>query len=115
VSIQRHLTSARLSEAVVANGFIFLAGQVAEKTDGDAQAQTANVLAQIDKLLGDLGSDKSKLVDATIFLPNLDDFAGMNAAWEAWLPAGQAPTRATVQAILAKPEWKVEIKIIALA
>ena len=114
MTIYRHLPSARLSEAVVANGLIFLAGQVASNPEGDATAQTANVLAQIDQLLAELGSDKSRILDATIFLPDLADYDAMNLAWDAWVPAGQAPARATVQARLAKPEWKVEIKLTAL-
>jgi enamine deaminase RidA (YjgF/YER057c/UK114 family) len=113
VTIYRHLPSARLSEAVVAQGLIFLAGQVAENPDADATAQTVNILGQIDKLLAELGSDKTRIVDATIFLSDLADFDAMNQAWDAWVPAGQAPARATVQAKLAKPGWKVEIKLIA--
>jgi enamine deaminase RidA (YjgF/YER057c/UK114 family) len=113
VTIYRHLPGARMSEAVVAQGLIFLAGQVAEKPEGDATTQTANILGQIDKLLADLGSDKTKIIDATIFLADIADFDAMNQAWDAWVPAGQAPARATVQATLAKPGWKVEIKLIA--
>lgn len=113
MTIYRHLPGDRLSEAVVAQGLIFLAGQVAQNASAGATEQTADVLAQIDKLLADLGSDKSKIVDATIFLADLADYDAMNLAWDAWIPAGQAPSRATVEAKLAKPEWKVEIKLIA--
>lgn len=114
MTIYRHLPAARLSEAVVANGMIFLAGQVPANTDGDATAQTADVLTQIDKLLAELGSDKSRIVDTTIFLADMADYDAMNVAWDAWVSAGNAPARATVQARLAKPEWKVEIKVVAL-
>ena len=109
MSIQRHITNHRLSEAVKANGFIFLAGQVPTNPEGDAEAQTANVLAQIDTLLQDMGSDKSKILEATIFLTDL------NRAWDAWVPEGQAPARACVKADLADPTWLVEIKLTALA
>ena len=70
-------------------------------------------LAQIDAVLEKQGSDKSRILDATIFLANKDDFAAMNKAWDAWVVAGHAPVRCTVQATLMKPEYKVEIKIIA--
>lgn len=115
MSIQRHIVSKRLSEVVVANGFVFFAGQVPTNEDADAQAQTENVLAQIDDLLAQVGSDKTKLLEATIFLPDLADYAAMNAAWDAWVPEGHAPARACVEAKLANPNWKVEIKLSALA
>jgi len=86
---------------------------VPENLDADAFEQTANTLAQIDAMLEKLGSEKSRILDATIFLANKDDFAAMNKAWDAWVVAGQAPDRCTVQATLMKPEYKVEIKIIA--
>ncbi|BEV71603.1 MULTISPECIES: RidA family protein [unclassified Paludibacterium] len=114
MTIYRHQPGPRLSEAVVVNGLIFLAGQVPGNTDADATAQTADVLAQIDALLAELGSDKSKIVDTTIFLADLADYDAMNVAWDAWVPAGHTPARATVQAKLAKPEWKVEIKLVAV-
>jgi enamine deaminase RidA (YjgF/YER057c/UK114 family) len=115
MSIQRHITNHRLSEAVKANGFIFLAGQVPTNPEGDAEAQTANVLAQIDTLLQDMGSDKSKILEATIFLTDLGNYDGLNRAWDAWVPEGQAPARACVKADLADPTWLVEIKLTALA
>ena len=113
MSVHRHLPGARLAEAVVCNGIAWLAGQVPENTDADAQAQTANVRAQIDAVLRDLGSDKSQVIDATIFLANLADYEAMNAAWDAWVIPGHTPARATVEARLANPAWKVEIKIVA--
>lgn len=113
MSIQRHITDQRLSEAVVVNGLIFLAGQVPTNEDADAQAQTENILAQVDALLANLGSDKSKIVDATIYITDLADYAAMNLAWDAWVPTGHAPARACVEARLANPNWKVEIKLVA--
>ena len=71
------------------------------------------MLAQIDKLLGEAGSDKTKILSATIYLPDMGDFAELNKAWEAWVPAGQCPARATVEASLAAPDYKVEIQVVA--
>lgn len=103
----------RLSEAVIAGDLVFLAGQVAGDTSLDIRGQTADVLAAIDGLLERCGSDKSRIVDVTIFLADLADYEGMNEAWDAWLDRDNPPARATVQAQLANPEWKVEIKIVA--
>ena len=115
MSIQRHITNHRLSEAVKANGFIFFFFFLPTNPEGDAEAQTANVLAQIDTLLQDMGSDKSKILEATIFLTDLGNYDGLNRAWDAWVPEGQAPARACVKADLADPTWLVEIKLTALA
>ena len=113
--IQRHITNQRLSEAVVANGFIFLAGQVPTIDTPDAEAQTVDVLKQIDSLLAELGSDKSKILEATIYLTDLANYDALNRAWDAWVPAGHAPARACVKADIANPNWLVEIKLTALA
>jgi enamine deaminase RidA (YjgF/YER057c/UK114 family) len=113
MSLYRHKPSKRLSEAVAANGLVFLAGQVPRNEDGDARAQTADVLLQIDELLGELGTDKTKIVDTTIYLADMADYSAMNEAWDAWVADGHAPARATVEAKLANPVWKVEIKIVA--
>lgn len=112
-SIQRLLPGARLSEAVVFNGMAFLAGQVPEDTSRDAEGQTAEVLSLIDNVLAQPGTDKTRILDATIFLADLADYDAMNRAWDAWVPAGHSPARATVEAKLANPAWKVEIKIVA--
>lgn len=104
----------RYSEAVTANGFVFLAGMVPENTEGCAKAQTEDVLAQIDRWLAECGSDKTRILEATIYLPDMADYAAMNEAWDAWVAPGHAPARACVEAKLAKPEWKVEIKVSAL-
>lgn len=111
--IQRFDVGARLSEMAVHNGTIYLAGQVPEDTSQDIQGQTAQVLAMVDALLARAGSDKSKILMAQIFLPNLADFDGMNAAWDAWVAPGNAPPRATVQAMLANPAWKIEMVVTA--
>ena len=111
--IQRFDVGARMSDMAVHNGVAYLAGQVAADATIDAQGQTADVLAQIDALLARAGTDKSRILMAQIFLADIADFPAMNAAWDAWVAAGSAPPRATVEAKLAKPEWKVEIVVKA--
>ncbi len=113
MNIQRILPAARYSEAVIVNGLIFCAGMVPDTHSNDATLQTEDVLAQIDALLARCGSDKTKLVDATIYLADMADYAAMNLAWDNWVAPGQAPARATVQAKLADPHWKIEIKVVA--
>ncbi|HLO95735.1 MAG TPA: RidA family protein [Burkholderiaceae bacterium] len=113
MTIQRFDVGQRMSEMAVHNGVVYLAGQVASDASLDITGQTANVLAQIDALLARAGSDKTKILRAQIYIADVAEFAGMNAAWDAWVPAGQTPPRATVEAKLAKPEWKVEIVITA--
>jgi len=88
---------------------------VADDRDADMATQTKQVLASIDRLLADVGSDKSRLLSATIYLPDMADFPTLNAIWEQWVLAGQTPARATVQAALAHPAYKVEIQVIATA
>lgn len=111
--IQRIDSSPRMSEAVVHNGTVYLAGQVPEDASQDIGGQTAQVLAEIDALLQKAGSDKTRILRAQIFLADLADFPGMNAVWDRWVPQGHTPARATVQAALARPEWKIEIVITA--
>ena len=111
--IQRFDVGARMSDMAVHNGVAYLAGQVAADATLDAQGQTADVLRQIDALLARAGTDKSRILMAQIFLADIADFPAMNAAWDAWVAAGSAPPRATVEAKLAKPEWKVEIVVKA--
>ncbi len=111
--IQRIQPGKRYSEAVIVNGLVFLSGMVPDNLDADATAQTSNVLAQIDTLLAEVGSDKSRIVDATIYLADMADYNAMNTAWDHWVAEGQAPARATVEARLADPQWKVEIKVTA--
>ncbi|VEJ55559.1 RidA family protein [Pragia fontium] len=112
MSIERINPTKRWSDAVVYNNTIYYTS-VPENLDGDATAQTANVLADIDIMLHLLGSSKERILDATIFLADKADFSAMNAAWDSWVVDGQAPVRCTVEAKLMKPEYKVEIKIIA--
>jgi enamine deaminase RidA (YjgF/YER057c/UK114 family) len=112
-NIQRFDVGPRMCEMSVHNGVAYLAGQIAEDGSQDIGGQTRQVLAAIDALLARAGSDKSKILRAQIFLADLADFAGMNAVWESWVVPGHTPARATVQAALAKPEWKVEIVVTA--
>jgi len=112
MSITRIKPEDRWSDAVIHNQTVYYTG-VPENLDADAYQQTANTLAQIDTLLASLKSDKTRILDATIFLPNGEDFAAMNRAWDEWVVAGHAPVRCTVQAGLMNPQYKVEIKIIA--
>ena len=113
MSIQRLHVGPRLSEAAIHNGVVYLAGQVADDSSLDITGQTQQVLAAVDRLLAEAGSDKTLVLQATIFLKTLADFPGMNAVWDRWVVHGHTPPRATVEAKLAKPEYLVEVKIIA--
>jgi len=113
MTIQRFNTGKRLSEAVVHGDTVYLAGLVPDDGSKDIGGQTEEVLAKIERALRQAGSEKSKLISAQIFLPSMADFAGMNAVWEKWIAPGQAPARATVEAKLANPAYKVEIMCIA--
>ena len=113
MTIQRLHVGKRLSEAAIHNSVIYLAGQVAGDSTQDIVGQTKQVLAAIDKLLSEAGSDKTKLLQVTIYIADMKDFPGMNAVWDEWVVQGATPPRATVEAKLAKPEWKVEIVVSA--
>ena len=113
MNIRRIAPEARLSGAVVHNATVYLAGQVALDTNAGAEAQTTDILRQIDALLNEAGTDKTYLLSVQIFLADLADFAAMNRAWDAWLDPRHKPARATVQARLANPAWRVEITGIA--
>jgi enamine deaminase RidA (YjgF/YER057c/UK114 family) len=113
MTIQRLHSNSRLSGVVTFGDLVFLSGQVPGEAT-DASNQTREVLAKIDALLTEAGSDKSHLLNATIYLKDINvDFAAMNEVWSQWLSPGQAPTRTTVQAQLARPEILVEITVIA--
>jgi len=113
MTIERLQTNARMSMVVKNAGVAYLAGQVADDWSADLETQAKQVMAKIDALLASAGSDKSKILSATIWLTDMADFAAMNPIWEAWMPAGAAPARATVQAALASPDLKIEIAVIA--
>ena len=113
MTIQRLHSNPRLSGIVTFGDLVFLSGQVPGEAI-DASGQTREVLAKIDALLAEAGSDKDHLLSATIYLKDITaDFAAMNEVWSAWLSPNQAPTRTTVQAQLARPQVLVEITVIA--
>lgn len=114
-SILRLESGKRMSQAVVANGFVFLAGQVAGDPSKDVEDQTRQILAEIDRLLGAAGADKQRILTATVYLADIGDFAAMNRAWDTWVVPEAKPARATVEAALAAPEYRVEIQVTALA
>ncbi|QGG80100.1 RidA family protein [Litorivicinus lipolyticus] len=111
--IQRFETKARMSRAVIHNGTVYLCGQVAADADADISEQTRTTLAKIDALLESVGSDRTRLLSATIYVKTMDDFAAMNAVWDAWVPEGHAPARACVQAAMARDALLVEITVTA--
>ncbi len=113
MAIQRHNVGKRLSEIVVHNGTAYLAGEVPDDTSKDITAQTEQVLAKIDKLLAQVGSDRTKILSAQIFIADMGEFAGMNAAWDKWVAPGHTPARATIEAKLANAAYKVEIMCVA--
>jgi enamine deaminase RidA (YjgF/YER057c/UK114 family) len=113
MTIKRLHVGSRMSQAVICNGMVFLAGQVADDAKQDVAGQTKQVLAAIDKLLAEAGTDKSRLLSTSIFLSDMADFAAMNAVWDAWVSPGNTPARATVEAQLARPGWLVEIVVTA--
>jgi enamine deaminase RidA (YjgF/YER057c/UK114 family) len=115
MTIERRHVGKRLSALVInrASGTAYLAGQVADDLTADVTGQTQQVLAQVDALLIEAGTGKSKILSATIYLRQMADFATMNAVWEKWVVPGQTPARATVEANLASPECLVEIQVVA--
>lgn len=115
-TIQRHHSNARMSKIVQHGGLIFLCGQTSSGTAlSGINDQTSEVLRRIDALLVDVGSDRSRLLSATVYLKQIEDFAAMNAVWEAWVPSGAAPARTTVQAKLASNDLLIEITVVASA
>jgi enamine deaminase RidA (YjgF/YER057c/UK114 family) len=115
MSIERRHVGKRLSGLVIhrPTGLVYLSGQVAEDDSADVAGQTQQILGQIDSLLAEAGTDKTRILSATIYLDEISDFPAMNAVWEKWVPAGQPPARATVEAKLAAPKLTVEIQIVA--
>ena len=111
--IQRHGMAARYSEAAVFNGVVYLAGMVPECEATDIRSQTADVLAQVEQRLKEAGSDKSRILRTQIYLTDIREIGVMNEVWDAWVPAGHTPPRATVQAALANPGYLIEIVVTA--
>jgi enamine deaminase RidA (YjgF/YER057c/UK114 family) len=114
MTIQRFEPGPRMSQAVVHGDTVYLAGVVAKTAAGESVAkQTLEILSIIDGHLAKAGSDKSKLLTATIHITDMKNFAEMNAVWDGWVSAGNTPARATVEAKLAAPQYSVEIMVIA--
>jgi len=113
MSITRIESGKRMSQAVAYGNLVFLAGQVAPDPSADVPGQTRQILGEIDRLLAAAGSDKTKILSPTIYLADVSTFAQMNSEWDSWVPQGHLPARATVEAKLAAPEYKVEIQVVA--
>jgi enamine deaminase RidA (YjgF/YER057c/UK114 family) len=115
MAIKRINPGPRLSQAVVHGDTVYVAGQVAGDTTAGTAGQTRQILNQIEGLLAEGGSDKSKILFANVWLADMGDYNAMNGEWEAWIPKGQTPARATVEARLAAPQYRVEIACVAAA
>jgi enamine deaminase RidA (YjgF/YER057c/UK114 family) len=113
VSMRRFETTERMSQAVVYGDLIFISGQVDKSKRATVAEQTAAILAQIDALLADAGSDKACIVSCNIWLADIGSFTEMNSVWDKWVEPGAAPARATVEARLADPKYHLEIACIA--
>jgi enamine deaminase RidA (YjgF/YER057c/UK114 family) len=112
--IQRIGVNARLANCVIQNGLVYISGQVPTALDADMKQQTLEVLAKIDALLEQAGSNKSRILTSQIWIKNIaKDFSIFNQCWEAWLPEGTAPARAASQAELARPQVLVEVMLTA--
>ncbi len=109
--ITRHRKSARMTQTVVHNGLVYTAGQVGKGRD--ITEQTTDVLRNIDACLAEAGTDKSKILTATVWITDMEQFGAMNAVWDAWIDPQNPPARACTQAALALPEFLVEIMIVA--
>ncbi len=114
MAIERHDVGPRMSKAVVHGNTVYLAGIVADSPKGKSVAeQTKDILRQIDGFLAKTGTDKSKLLSANIWITDMTTFGEMNAVWDAWVSPGNTPARATVEAKLASPDYKIEIMVVA--
>ncbi|RKF14501.1 RidA family protein [Alginatibacterium sediminis] len=111
--IERFETKTRMSRVVRHNGTLYLCGQVAADANQGIKEQTETMLAKVDELLNQYGSNRQSMLSATLYISNMDNFAAMNAVWDAWVPAEHAPARACVQAQMARPELLVEISVTA--
>jgi enamine deaminase RidA (YjgF/YER057c/UK114 family) len=111
--VRRFHVGDRMSEMAIHNGTVYLAGQVASDVTQDIRGQTTQVLAAVDKLLAEAGTERAHIIMCQIFLADMADFAAMNSIWDDWVEPGDAPPRATVQALLARPQWKIEVVVTA--
>jgi enamine deaminase RidA (YjgF/YER057c/UK114 family) len=114
MAIERIEVNKRLSEAVIHGDTVYLCGQVADDVKGDIRQQTRETLANIDKMLARAGTDKSKLLAATVYLKSIDDYKAMNELWDAWTAPGAAPARTCIGGVqLFSPDALVEITVNA--
>jgi enamine deaminase RidA (YjgF/YER057c/UK114 family) len=113
MQIERLHVGKRMSEVAIHHHTIYLAGQVADDKTQDVTGQTREVLGQIDRLLAQAGSDKTRILMCQVFISDINNFGGMNLAWDEWVAEGHAPPRATVEAKLGQPEWLVEMVVTA--
>ncbi|MGW8195672.1 MAG: RidA family protein [Desulforhopalus sp.] len=113
MDISRIETTERMSKIVSHNNTIYLCGQVADNSEETVGPQTENMLAKVDALLLQAGSDRRHILSATIYVRDMKDFAEMNSVWDNWVPKGFAPARACVEARMARPDLLVEISVIA--
>ncbi len=113
MTIRRLQLEKRLVGAVVHGGLVYLAGQIADDASLDTEGQTADILRQVDALLAEAGTDKSHLLAMQIFITDMAEIDAMNRAWDAWFDPENPPARATVQARLADPRWRVEMTGVA--
>ena len=112
-TIKRIGTGDRMSKIVIHGETVYLCGQVADNADEAIGPQTENMLAKVDALLEQAGSDREHILSATIYLRDMKDFDGMNAVWDRWAPKGHAPARACVEARMARPDLLVEVSVVA--
>lgn len=111
--IQKINSTEVMSAITIFNNVVYLSGQVPKTTETDIVAQTLDVLATIDTLLAQAGTDKSRLLSAQLFVKNLEDFPQVNALWVEWMKGCVPPSRATIQADLVNPKWLIEIAVVA--
>lgn len=114
MKIDRHESGKRMSQVVVHGGLAYLSGQVADDTSLDVKGQTRQALAKIERLLEQVGSDKTRILSANIWLADYRTFNEMNEIWDAWVPEGHAPARACVESKLAFPQYTVEVAVVAV-
>ena len=115
MSIERQETKQRMSRIVIHNDIIYLCGQVGKDANQGITEQTETMLEKVDELLLQAGSDRQRMLSATVYVRDMKDFAAMNEVWDAWVPEGHAPARACVEARMARPELLVEISVVAAA
>ncbi|MGF1528080.1 MAG: RidA family protein [Candidatus Competibacterales bacterium] len=111
MTIERRHSGPRMSQINIHNGIVYLAGQVG--SGDDVTAQTRDVLAKVDALLAEAGTGKSNILQATVWLADIGDFAAMNAVWDAWIDPANPPARACGEVKLARPDLRVEVIVVA--